>query len=346
MIADRYYYNKLSTKEKQIYKDFYTGLKNCASVIKTATVLNPEKAMDRIFKAIINDNPHIYYVDQTKMAYQYSVHEIEIHPAYIFPKSQIASLNQRFEDKANDILSTVITTSKNNELSKETALYEYFARNFSYDATALKATDPIELCRAHSLLGVFLDGSAVCEGFAKAFKFLMNAMDMKCIVISGYADWDYESKHAWNIVKINDKSYHVDVTWAISDRRKDLVWYDYLNVSDKTISIDHSGFSGVPKCNNDDLDYFLNVAPQIDNMIYLKNHIRECIKNREPSTTFKLLKGKEKHGIKDLSQGLYLIQEAAQKAQLEAAGVGFKMDMYERKQRHNYVVFFEYNQES
>lgn len=343
MIADRYYYNKLSTKEKQIYKDFYTGLKNCASVIKTTAILNPEKAMDRIFKAIIDDNPHIYYVDQTKIVYRYSVNEIEIHPAYIFPKSQIASLNQQFEDKANDILNVVMATAKSSEVSKEKALYEYFARNFTYDEGALKTTDPIKLCRAHSLLGVFLDGKAVCEGFAKAFKFLMNAMDMKCLVVSGYADWDYDRGHAWNIVKINDKSYHVDVTWAISDKRKGVVWYDYLNVSDKTISIDHSGYSGVPKCSDDDLDYYLHIAPQIDNMIYLKNHIRECIKNRDTSTTFKLLKGKEKHGIKDLSKGLYLIQEAAQKAQLEAGGVGFKIDMYERKQRHNYVVFFEYN---
>lgn len=331
--------------EKHIYKDLYAGLKNCDSVINTITVLNPDKVMNKIFAAIMADNPYIYYVDQTQIVYQVFSDKMEIRPVYVFSKSEIVDLNKRFQNKANEILNEVINSSAANDLSRETALYEYFTRNFSYNKAVLKSNDLRTISKAHSLLGVFLEGQAVCEGFSKAFKFLMNAMDIKCIVVSGFANWDYASAHAWNIVKINNRPYHVDVTWAVSGNEKGAIWYDYLNISDKVISADHNGFSGVPKCIHDDLDYYINVAPQIDNTIYLKNHIKECLLNRKSLTTFKLLKGKEKHGIKDLnnSNGFHLITDAARRAQVEANGIAFKMNMLERKERNNYMVFFEYD---
>lgn len=344
MIADRYYYGKLTTKEKQIYKDFYNGIKNCENVIRTITVPKPDKVMERIFAAIIADNPHIYYLEQTQIRYVYSSLGVEIHPNYVFPKSQIASYNQQFQSRANQIISEVIAIAGNDELKREKALYEYFVRNFQYDKAALNTKDPIALCKAHSLIGVFLEGKAVCEGFSKAFKFLMNAMDLKCIVVNGYADWNYTSGHAWNIVKVNNKPYHVDVTWAVSRNDEGTIWYDYLNVSDHEISLDHSGFTGVPKCTSDDLDYYKTVAPQIDNTIYLKNHIKNCIIQRKEITTFKLVRGKGKCGLTDLDNGATIVQDAAQRAHRESDGVGFQFHLQYMKQRNIYTIKFLYNE--
>lgn len=343
MIADRYYYGRLTTKEKQIYKDFYAGIKNCENIIRTIPMPNPDKVMDRVFTAIIADNPHIYYLEQTQIRYVYSPLGIEIHPTYVFPKSQIAAYNQQFQDKANEIVAVVIAEAGSDELKREKALYEYFAKNFTYDKFALNTKDPIALCKAHSLIGVFLEGKAVCEGFSKAFKFLMNAMDMKCIVVTGYADWDYASGHAWNIVKLNNKPYHVDVTWAISRNDDGIVWYDYLNVSDQTISIDHSGFTGVPKCNSDDLDFYKTVAPKIDNTIYLKNHIKQCLKQKEDVTTFMLVKGSGKCGISNLQDGPMLCQEAAARAHREAGGGGFQFNLQYMEKKGIYTIIFTYD---
>lgn len=342
MIADRYYYGKLTTKEKKIYKDFYDGIKNCENVIRTITIPNPDKVMGRIFNAIIADNPHIYYVEQSMIQYTYSPLGIEIRPQYVFLKSQMTSYSQRFQEKANEIVTEIIAVAGNDELKREKALYEYFVKHFEYDKDALNTKDPMKLCKAHSLIGVFLEGKAVCEGFAKAFKFLMNAMDMKCIVVNGYADWDYASGHAWNIVKLNNKPYHVDVTWAVSRNSEGVVWYDYLNVSDNTISIDHKGFSGVPKCTSDDLDYYKTIAPQIDNTIHLKNHIKNCLINKTEMTTFRLIRGTGKCGIKDLQSGSQLVQEATNRAHVESGGAGFQFKMQYMDKKNLYTLIFDY----
>lgn len=59
---------------------------------------------------------------------------------------------------------------------------------------------------------------AVCSGYALAFEHLMHKAGIPCGYISGFAYDETEKNpeecgHAWNIVKIDNKWYEVDVTW-------------------------------------------------------------------------------------------------------------------------------------
>jgi len=66
-------------------------------------------------------------------------------------------------------------------------------------------------------------GSGVCAGYADVFKLICDALEIECIVVSGYArgygrrlfetENAYNSNHAWNIVTINGESYLIDSTW-------------------------------------------------------------------------------------------------------------------------------------
>lgn len=51
----------------------------------------------------------------------------------------------------------------------------------------------------------------VCEGYSKAFQYLCDLSGIECYTVSGYADG---GRHMWNIVVLDGKSYHVDVTWC------------------------------------------------------------------------------------------------------------------------------------
>lgn len=343
MIADRYYYSKLTDREKKIYKALYTGLTNLENQIKTVPVSNPDKLMEKVWSALISDNPHLYYVDQSQIAYQYSVTEMVITPAYYFPKTQIQSYNQQIQDRVNKIVTAIVNKHGKNELKKETSLYDYFARHFTYNNAALNTTDKYILCRAHSILGVFLDGTAVCEGFAKAFKFMMNAMDMKCIVVGGKSDFDDAIGHAWNIVKINGKSYHVDPTWALCISEKDHTRFDYLNLSDRQISEDHRDFHGLPKCEDEDLDYYKSNGMEIDNSIYLKNYIKKALNARKSMCEFKLVKGAGKCGFTGNEDMGQIVNEACHRAGGEwngSGGLEFKMQFVEKKK--TCIVKFTY----
>ena len=59
--------------------------------------------------------------------------------------------------------------------------------------------------------------SIVCEGYSKAFKYLCDLStfegDVQCYIVTGYmAGGTGAGGHMWNIVTLEDKNYHVDVT--------------------------------------------------------------------------------------------------------------------------------------
>lgn len=56
--------------------------------------------------------------------------------------------------------------------------------------------------------------NVVCEGYSKAFQYLCDLGGIDCYTVTGYMG---DGDHMWNIVKIDGKCYHVDITNCDSD---------------------------------------------------------------------------------------------------------------------------------
>jgi transglutaminase/protease-like cytokinesis protein 3 len=110
------------------------------------------------------------------------------------------------------------------------------------------------------MYGVFVDGQAVCEGYAKAYQYLMNKAGIVTIYICGKATGTDggQTAHGWNISKINGNWYHTDCTWgdptivgASAEVQKANVDYAYLNITAADLSSTHvigNQIFTVPNC--------------------------------------------------------------------------------------------------
>ena len=65
------------------------------------------------------------------------------------------------------------------------------------------------------IYGTLINQKAVCEGYAKAFKYIMDELEIPCILVCGTAtnSVGVTENHAWNYVQIDGIWYAVDVTW-------------------------------------------------------------------------------------------------------------------------------------
>lgn len=87
--------------------------------------------------------------------------------------------------------------------------------------------------------GPVVYGTAVCEGYAKAFMYLAQSMGYECVCVAGKGK---NESHMWNMVKLGGQWYHVDVTWddpVMSDGSNRLN-HNYFLVSDSQIQVDHT----------------------------------------------------------------------------------------------------------
>ena len=72
----------------------------------------------------------------------------------------------------------------------------------------------------------------VCAGYAKAFQYIMIELGIPTYYVSGEAQGD----HAWNIVKLDDEYYNVDLTWG----DQEVIIYNFFNVSDEILNKTHT----------------------------------------------------------------------------------------------------------
>ena len=102
-------------------------------------------------------------------------------------------------NSAKKIVSEV-TDESMTEIEKIKTLHDWVCANTVYDMN-----DENNLAN-HVDSAVFFDGMAVCEGYAKAFNLLLHEAGIEtCLVHNGV--------HAWNVVKVDGKWFHIDTTW-------------------------------------------------------------------------------------------------------------------------------------
>lgn len=128
---------------------------------------------------------------------------------------------ERMMQEARNIANTA--SQEKDMYSRVKRVHDILAQRSSYNYASLDASEDSILYRmAHSAYsGMFRDEyDPVCEGYSKAFKVVLNQMDIPCVLAVG------GDSHMWNNVRMDDgRWYNVDLTWDDSDDR---IIYNYF----------------------------------------------------------------------------------------------------------------------
>lgn len=121
--------------------------------------------------------------------------------------------------KINQIVKRIPTDY--NDIEKVLFIYKYLGKKVHYDnKTAKMEYDDRPIHDNHSIYNVLFKNKGVCSSIATAFKCLMDELNIECQTI------DSEG-HEWNVVKINNFWYHLDLTWDLDNikHNRPLEWF-------------------------------------------------------------------------------------------------------------------------
>lgn len=231
---NKYFYNQLDNYSKIIYNAIETNKEN----MKTGTyeinlgtefseVLskeNGEELLGEYYQAAIDsyayDNPDVFYIEFTKLYLNIETTTRGNRKTYkVFLNSgnntnyltSEFSSKERIEAGLNEIKnikSYIIANKKSDTYQNIKLVHDYLIDNTEYEQT-------ISQPNIYDLYGALIKKKCVCEGYAKAFKYLMDSLDIPCVIISGKgtnSEGNTEN-HAWNYIQINEIWYAVDCTW-------------------------------------------------------------------------------------------------------------------------------------
>ena len=206
------------------------------------------------------DNPLIYFLNQSACSIASDMFgHIAICPQYFFTKEKVKEYNRKIEKMVNE-LAGKLQLLECSDYEKELRVHDWICRNVTYDYEGSDKEKLSRVIASHNILGVFAHHKAQCEGIAKAVKVILNAVDVKCIVVTGDSTKSGQRvPHAWNIVNIDGEPYQLDVTWDISTigQNKQFVVYDYFNLTDELMNQDHKSDSSLPICRSKKANYYV-----------------------------------------------------------------------------------------
>lgn len=215
---------------KELYKELANSIDLSRAPTVTVDGSLDEFQITQALQAYRNDHPETFWLTG-ESKYYVKNNSTTVEFEYSIEPSEILSAKETFENKIDNILNDL---PSGNDFEKEEYINNYIIENCKYDDAAAQ-TENIE-GNENDAYGALVDGSAVCEGYARAFQLLCNKADIDCVMVSGTVD---NTNHAWNCVKIGGEWYQIDVTWNDTDGENNYAENDYFNLTDDLMFKDH-----------------------------------------------------------------------------------------------------------
>lgn len=140
-------------------------------------------------------------------------------------------------DKAIDKALTEILKPGMNDHEKVKAIHDWIVSSVSYDQTLSYYT-------AYNAISL---GEAVCQGYSLLGYRMLSKAGMDVLIAEGTVN---TGEHAWNMIQLDGKWYHLDLTWDDPVGAKDdLIRYNYYLKSDEELRADHEWTRSYPEAN-------------------------------------------------------------------------------------------------
>lgn len=214
------YYAMLNETMKKIYCQIYAnamdGVRDFTPVVETNT-----NQLKTAFEAVYNDHPELFWLE-TGYSCKYLPNGkcVEITMKYNQTASYLEEAKAQFDRRTQEIVQEAQTLGTDEEKER-----------FVHDRLLEKAEYLESAKMNQSAYSALVNGESVCAGYSRAMQHIMMQLGVPCYYCTGYAG----ESHAWNIIKLANDYYNVDLTWADLNP----VNYDYYNKSDDEYASTH-----------------------------------------------------------------------------------------------------------
>lgn len=263
MAHNNYYYSQLDTYGRKIYDRLEANTENMKDGFYTVEFKNEfddllhtetgSEVLDNAYKhgvcAYFLENPDLFYLNINKLCITTKKTIIPLFTTYdvSIGAGEGSYLQQGYIDKVqinntkdalDGIKNVIVDACKDKtEYEKVKIVHDYLVETIEYSEETGNNN--------YNIYGALVDKKAVCEGYSRAFKYILDDLDISSVLVYGEAintNGERES-HTWNYVYLKDNWYAIDVTWDDPILRRgtmtDEIKYSYFLKGSDDFFVDH-----------------------------------------------------------------------------------------------------------
>ena len=218
--------NIIYTRLDQGLDEFYfycdDDYPNCENDVKEIT-------NNDILLSEINNFIHPYNsYDKLSITFD-SFGKILIKTGKLYTEDQIVQVNELIDEFINNNVNP-----NSSDIDKIRVFHDYVINSTKYDqakADAIKAgTDLTDSYNSQTAYGALIEHMAICGGYSDAMAIYLNKLGIQNYKVAS-------DIHVWNVVKLDDYWYHLDLTWddPVTSDGSDAIIDDFFLIDTNTL---------------------------------------------------------------------------------------------------------------
>lgn len=273
-----YFYDQLTDSQKTMYTSSLTALGAGYNVYELVGVDCDEYAegCKRSTEALLRDHPEFFWIDggnQVKSTIfagkSVGTVEITLSKHTYWDREDISAAKKEFESAVSELIEKA--NSYDTPYEKVKFLNDWLAENIEYDFDSYNNPsdmDEEDYAFVNSIYGALVKKKTLCGGYAHTFSYIMNRLGVETLYVTGTTP---DGLHAWNMVNLRGKNYHIDTTWA-DDNEKGRTVYSYFCLDDKEMSLTHTvdGMFAYPAATGTEYNYYRYEGLYLDSYSFNK----------------------------------------------------------------------------
>lgn len=220
----RFYYRQLNSIQKSMYDSIVNNIDKFVNGYEAIELdTNDSKAGDyfqTVWDAISLDRPDLFWIDTSKVSlvttttslwgrtkYKYTI-EPKDGASYFLDYYNNTSEVKEARRTLQSISDNIVQRANGSIKDKIKFVHDELVNRIEYNQ--------VTHVNNANIYGALIQNKCVCEGYAEAFKFLLDKLDIPCVIIygEGINESGEGEAHAWNYVKMEDDNwYAIDATW-------------------------------------------------------------------------------------------------------------------------------------
>lgn len=211
-------YTNLLAREKTFtmkYKGDWNdlGVDNLDSILKKVYAIDDKSTSDDF--DYLKENVKRYSL---KISSDGRTSKLTFTVSYRETKAQTEKVNKKIKSTLDSM-----DLEDKSDYVKIKKIHDYIVNRVTYDQSYSKYT----------AYNAMINKSAVCQGYALLFYKMATEAEIPCRIVTS-------DNHAWNIVKLGSKWYHLDATWDDPVSKKPVLRYDYFLKGSVTMTKAHN----------------------------------------------------------------------------------------------------------
>ncbi len=263
--ATYYFYEQLTAEQQRLYGIINTAVRDMTvGMIELGATTN--KDISLAYKAVRNDHPEYFWMPYAYMKRESTIDSVTTWSiamedkgsgssvSYLCSKDERTVMEASLNKKVSEICALV--PSGISDYEAELIFHDWICDNVIYSENEAQGN------QIYTAYGALVNGIALCEGYSRAMQLLCSYKSIPCTLVCGTNAKDNQP-HMWNLIKINNSWYHLDVTWddvhVEGYEKGSITLHTYFNLNDTSINKTHALDRDIAYVSNDEFN--LNADP-------------------------------------------------------------------------------------